>query len=531
MLDGPPTTDVDPDGRPPQPVAVIDIGATSVRMAIAQLRTDGGVRILENLSQAISLGKDSFIKGRLERATIEDCVRVMQIYAKKLTEYQIGRDEVRIVGTSAVREAANRLAFLDRLYIATGFDIEPFDEAELHRVTYLAVKPALERQPELSQKPVVVCEIGGGSTEVLGLVNDSIEFSQTYRLGSLRLRRTLEAYHAPTQRIRDIMEREIEKTANQIREHFATFDNREFVTMGSDMRFLGSLLRPGENFRVPVRLEMDEVDEVIDQLVGLSVDALVHRHHLSLPDAESLAPALLAYQHIAQALGVTHLWVASANIRDGLLRDMWMRKTRSAEFTQQVTQSALDLAERFHVDLDHAKHVAHLCRSLFAELKAVHQLESQFELLLVVAALLHEVGLAIGHRSFHKHSMYIIANSEVFGVGKHELRVISLVARYHRRASPQPVHAGYAELDREQRVVVSKMAALLRIAKALDDSRNQRIHEIDVEVRPDNVVIQIPGVEDLALEKIALQQQGTLFEEVFGKRVVLRARPAQRSTY
>ena len=93
------------------------------------------------------------------------------------------------------------------------------------------------------------------------------------------------------------------------------------------------------------------------------------------------------------------------------------------------------------------------------------------------------------------------------------------------------MHAGYAELDREQRVVVSKMAALLRIAKALDDSRNQRIHEIDVEVRPDNVVIQIPGVEDLALEKIALQQQGTLFEEVFGKRVVLRARPAQRSTY
>lgn len=516
---------------PTQPVAVIDIGATSVRMAIAQLMPEGNIRVLETLTQAISLGKDSFIKGKLERATIEDCVRVMRIYAEKLKEYQIGRDNVRVVATSAVREAANRLAFLDRIYIATGFDIEPFDEAQLHRVTYLAVKPALDRQPVLAQKPVVVCEIGGGSTEVLGLVDDNIEFSQTYRLGSLRLRRTLEAYHAPAVRIRDIMEREIDKTVNQIKEHFQAMGEQEFVTMGSDMRFLGSLLRPGENFSSPVRLELDQVEVMVDHLVGMNVDALVHKHHLSLPDAESLAPALLAYLHIAQALGVDHLWIVAANVRDGLLRDMWMRQTRSAEFTQQVTQSAIDLAERFHVDLAHARHVAGLCRRLYAQLVPEHQLDSRYELLLVVAALLHECGLAINNRSFHKHSMYIIANSEIFGIGKHELQLISLVARYHRRASPQPLHIGYAELDREERVVVSKMAAMLRIAKALDDSRNQRIHEINCEIRNDSVLIEIPGVEDLALEKIALQQQGALFEEVFGKKVMLRPRPIQRSSY
>lgn len=517
--------------HPTHPVAVIDIGATSVRMAIAQLLPEGRVRILENLTRAISLGKDSFIKGKLERGTIEDCVRVMKIYSEKLKEYQIGKHDVRVVATSAVREASNRLAFLDRIYIATGFDIEPFDEAQLHRVTYLAVKPALDRQPELSHKPIVVCEIGGGSTEVLGLVDNNIEFSQTYRLGSLRLRRTLEAFHAPSVRIRDIMEREIDKTANQLREQFQTFGNREFVTMGSDMRFLGSLLAPGENFSTPVKLELDQVEFTIDQLVVLGVDALVHKYHLSLPDAESLAPALLAYLHIAQALEVNHLWVVSANLRDGLLRDMWMRQTRSTEFTQQVTQSALDLAERFHVDLAHARHVAGLCRRLFAQLAPEHQLESRYELLLVVAALLHECGLAISNRSFHKHSMYIIANCEIFGIGKHELQLISLVARYHRRASPQPLHVGYAELDREERVVVSKMAAMLRIAKALDDSRNQRIHEIKCEINGDAVTIETPEVEDLALEKIALQQQGALFEEVFGKKVMLRPRQVHRTPY
>lgn len=514
--------------RAVRPVAVIDIGATSVRMAIAEVHRDGSVRLLENLAQSISLGKDSFIKGRLERATIEDCVRVLRVYVRKLREYQIGRDDVKVVATSAVREASNRLAFLDRLYIATGLDIEPFDEAELHRVTYLAVKPALERVPELAQRPVVVCEIGGGSTEVLGLDRDTIEFSQTFRLGSLRLRRTLEAYHAPAVRLRDIMEREIDKTAKQIREHLVSRGEREFVAMGGDIRFLAAQLRPGEVSETPICIPLDELTEGIDALASLSVDALVHKHHLSLPEAESLAPALLAYQHIAQALRVSHLWVASSNLRDGLLRDMWMRQTRSAEFTQQVIQSAVDLGHRFHFDAAHARHVSLLASRLFAELAPEHQLDRRYELLLNVAALLHEVGVAISNRSFHKHSMYVIANSEIFGVGKQELQLISLVARYHRRASPQPLHEGYADLDREDRVVVSKMAAMLRIAKALDDSRNQRIREFHCEIRSDAIVIEVPGVEDLALEKIALQQQGSLFEEVYGKRVVLRSRPAPR---
>ncbi|MEC9148042.1 MAG: exopolyphosphatase, partial [Planctomycetota bacterium] len=116
----------------PHPVALIDIGATSVRMAIAELQASGEGRILESLTQAVSLGKDSFIKGRLDRATIEDCVRVLKIYCHKLQEYQSHRrEDIRVVATSAVREASNRLAFLDRVYVATGLEVEPFDEAQL----------------------------------------------------------------------------------------------------------------------------------------------------------------------------------------------------------------------------------------------------------------------------------------------------------------------------------------------------------------------------------------------------------------
>ena len=133
----------------PRMVAVIDIGASSLRMQIAEIgQATGEIRKLESFSQAVSVGKDSFTTGRIEKSTIEDCVRVLQIYRDKLNEYGIvDPDEIRVIATSGVREAANQLAFSDRVFVATGFEIERFDEAELHRVTYLGILPFLKAIP------------------------------------------------------------------------------------------------------------------------------------------------------------------------------------------------------------------------------------------------------------------------------------------------------------------------------------------------------------------------------------------------
>ena len=154
-----------------KPVAVVDIGATSIRMAIGEIDEEGGVRTLESLSQAVSLGMDTFSERGIRKSTIEDCVRVLKSYRKILEEYEITDPEhIRVVATSAVREARNRLAFIDRVYIATGLEVEPIDEAEVNRVTYLGVQPHLQ-DSVLCQLPHDRHGGGGGSTELL-LVHD-----------------------------------------------------------------------------------------------------------------------------------------------------------------------------------------------------------------------------------------------------------------------------------------------------------------------------------------------------------------------
>ena len=195
-----------------RPVAVIDIGTTLIRMAIAEIGPEGDIRRLETLSQAVNLGKDTFTTGEIRKSTIEDCVRVLRSYQRVLREFQIeSPSQIRVVATSAVREANNRLAFLDRIYVATGIEVEPIDEAEVNRITYLGIQPLLKAEEQLASAQTIVIEVGGGNTEVLIIRDDDVLFAHTYRLGSLRLRETLESYRAPLGQMRRSEERRVGK--------------------------------------------------------------------------------------------------------------------------------------------------------------------------------------------------------------------------------------------------------------------------------------------------------------------------------
>ena len=509
--------------QPVKPVAVIDIGTSSVRMAVAEIDDQGGVRTLESLSQAVSLGKDTFSQGYIGKTTIEECVRVLRIYRQKLEEYQISNpDQLRVVATSAVREASNRLAFLDRIYIATGMEVEAIDEAEVSRVTYHGILPFLQEEPELDAARTVVIEVGGGSTELLIMKERNITFSHTYRLGSLRLRKMLEAFNAPTVKVQAMMQSQIERTVDEIRQHVPRDETVEMIALGGDVRFAVTQIEPDWNHDVLAKVPVESLERFTNDVFKYSPDELVQKFHLSFPHAETLGPALLTYTRLAQAFELKHVLVTNTNLRDGLLNEMAARDAWIDEFKMQIIRSALDLGRKFQFDEDHVQHVAILSQKLFQALQAEHQLDSRYELILYVAALLHEIGLYISQPAYHKHSQYLIQNSELFGLAKKDVLLVSLIARYHRRASPQPRHEGYSTLDRQQRVAVAKLAAILRVAIALDESRSQRIHELRCSPQDGQLVISIPHVQDLSLEQLALRQSGLLFEEIYGMTVMLR---------
>uniref|UniRef100_A0A7C2NXA5 Ppx/GppA family phosphatase n=1 Tax=Schlesneria paludicola TaxID=360056 RepID=A0A7C2NXA5_9PLAN len=508
---------------PPPAVAVIDIGATSIRMAVAELGEAGSVRLLTTLSQAVNIGKDTFTRGVIEKSTVEECVRILKSYKRILSEHRIERaEQLRCVATSAVREAQNRLAFIDRIYTATGISVTTLDEAEVNRITYHGVQPLLRSDGSLAGKNVIVTEVGGGSTELLLVKDADVLFAHTYRLGSLRLREMLEAYRAPQSMSRKLMETHIERVIDQIQQQESLATAQELVGLGGDLRFAAKQLVPDWKPEQTVRLPRAKLEQLTDTVLSLNEDKLVHRYHITFADAGTLGPALLAYAHLLRAFGVDEVVVANVSLRDGVLSEMATRGGWSEDFVNQVIRSALDLGRKFEFDEPHARHVMKLSKILFQTLRDEHHLEPRYELLLSVAALLHEIGLYVSTGSYHKHTMYLVNNSELFGLSRNDVMLVALAARYHRKSSPKPNHPLYASLDRDQRIAVGKMAAILRVADALDASHNQRFHELRLSREGGRLVISLPQVEDLSLEQLALKQSGSLFEETYGMPVLLR---------
>jgi exopolyphosphatase/guanosine-5'-triphosphate,3'-diphosphate pyrophosphatase len=146
-------------------------------------------------------------------------------------------------------------------------------------------------------------------------------------------------------------------------------------------------------------------------------------------------------------------------------------------------------------------------------------------MLLEAAAILHDIGIYISPTSHHKHSAYLVNASEVFGLRKSDKDIVSNVVRYHRRSLPKPTHTAYVSLPRADRTVVAKLAAILRVADALDNPHQQKVRDFSLERQQDNFALWVgPEAGDVSLERQAVQSKGDMFGEVFGGSIALKQR-------
>ena len=186
-----------------------------------------------------------------------------------------------------------------------------------------------------------------------------------------------------------------------------------------------------------------------------------------------------------------------------------------------MLHSAAVIAERYDVDMKHARHVAHLSSQLFKGTQELHQLTAEDALLLKIAALLHEVGNHISPKAHQLHSLYIVRHSEIFGLNDHDRLLVALITRYHRKACPEIGHAIYQDLTPVDRIRVAKLSALIRIADALERTHSQRVKNLTVQLSSAKAHLHLEGLVDATAERLALPTKANLFEDLFGLTVVL----------
>jgi len=506
------------DVASPELVAVLDMGASAIRLVIGEVGRDRKVRTIEEASRGVLLGRDTFSSGTIRSGTIDAALAALENFRHIIDNYHVAR--IRAVATSAVREARNVDLFLDRIQRRTGIAFAILDEAEESRLVFLAVQPALGRAAAWT----LLTEVGGGSTSLMLLHQGEPNRSAVYALGAIRLRQQL-ALHRLTHDVQlALLKRTVANVIEEIRLDNPLRRVTEMVAIGGDVRFAASqILDDGDDDGVR-EIPREAFLAFCDEVERLDEDQLVDRFRLPAVEAQTLVPSLLVYRTLLSETAATQLVVSDASLRTGILLDMVDPGGgfRPEAFERQVLASAEALGHKHRFDRAHGRHVSALATQMFDALEEEHGLGARERLLLQVAALLHDIGIYVSLRAHHKHSQYLLAASQIFGLSNEETAIVANIARYHRRGLPQKSHLPYISLNRHARLVVDKLAALLRVANALDAEHLQKVKTLRVRRHGGSWILELEGTGDLTMELLAATARGDMFAETFGQELIVR---------
>jgi exopolyphosphatase / guanosine-5'-triphosphate,3'-diphosphate pyrophosphatase len=497
--------------------AVIDVGSVSVRMEIVQITPEGEIKPMDSLYQSVQLGRDTFNGGRIRRNSIEQCVNAFRSFTAVLLEYGADlENDVTAVATSAVREARNCDTFLERLYVATGIWVQPIDGATVNRLTFLGVWPQIKERPKLLQKNICILEIGGGSTDLLGLQDGAVRFSRSYRFGSYRFREMVNALSISKQAELQVARNEIHSLLRSIDTDLGDVRNHKLILMGGEIRFAARRLHPEWTGASLLTLNLSSLRKMAAEYFPMNAEDVASRHNLPLEEAEILGFSLLAYTLIAEHFALKQVMLSGASLRSGLLAETGSSFRWREDFERQIISSACQVAEKYNCEMNHANCVEKLAMMIYREMQPEHKLAPRYALLLRVASILHDCGRFISLSSHHKHSQYLIENSDLFGLSRDDIKIVAMTARYHRRAEPKPTHPDYNALTRDEKLAINKLAAMLRVADALDNLHTQDVANCIVERRESELLFRFSTANDLNAARLALREKARLFEQIFG---------------
>ena len=514
---------------PPKPLilAVIEIGSTGIRLVVAEIDGKGGYKVLDRAGKQSRLGRDVFMTGMISREAVRECMAVLVSFRELIRGYGLSPKDTRVIATSALREAQNRDTFVDRVALQTGFRVDIVEDIEENHLMYLGVQHALQDERKLlSRSNALILEVGGGSTEIMLLRRGRMAGAHSLRIGTVRIDEQVRGAGVTQVYLRQFLEDNVRTSCDHLDAELPLESVKTFIVIGSDARLAASRLAASQAAASSDDYAIIERSDFIafaDEVAGLSPEDCVAKLRVPWSDAEGIGYSLTIERLFLERTGAECVVVPNVSIREGLLLSASLGPDTGieAEMRGQVVASAASLGRKFHYDEAHARHVADLSLAIYDALVREHGLGGRERLLMEVGGLLHDIGTFIKTSGHHKHGEYIVANSEIFGLSRADLTIVANIVRYHRKSPPASTHVNFIALPREDRVAVMKLAAILRVADALDRGHDQRVRDPTFERQEERFIIRAAGVVDLSLERLSLAEKGDMFEDVFGLEPVL----------
>ena len=501
--------------------AAIDIGSNSIRMLAAEVVGSSPFKTLASSRQVTRLGESVFRTGRVSQGAMDLCSNVLTQMA---AEYRAtGVVGVRAVGTSALRDASNRDEFLKRASAALETPVEVISGQEEARLIHLGVQ---RLWPHPTQR-VLILDIGGGSAELILSEHGRMTQAFSKQLGAVRLREVFLKSDPPDPRELHRLEGYIqERIVDAVRRFGPAPYDRAIATSATAAAVVCAVNRVPRAKRDTadrLRATLAQVREFYREVTTRDVEGRRKIPGIGPRRAEIIIPGVAMLLEALREFHLPKLYYSSAGLRDGIIADLAARGV-GREFSQLDSEQRrlmVQMTRRYGVPLPHARKVSALAHTLFDSLQSLHGLAPSYGKVLEAASYLHDIGHFISDTRHHRHSFYLVANSDMPGFTERERRLIANLCRYHRKSTPDVTHSQFQALDPEAKRAVTLLIPLLRLADALDRSNEQRVEWLECQIRSADVVLRLRSAQDVDLEQWAAERIADVFRSAYGRQLTI----------
>lgn len=465
------------------PAAVIDIGAHSARMLIAEVNfLSGSFTPLEELEMPVPLGSEVFRYARISDTAIHLLCSILDNYKRKMEEYKVAR--YCAVATSAVREAENAEIFIERVFHSTNIKLSILEGADEARLDYIAISGEREEKNGFFCKErTMIADIGTGACQISGYDKGKLLFTETLKVGTLRALELMPGTVSATAK-RQYLADIINKSSAELEHISSDLGAASLIVLGSSVRGLLPLLdlvaEKEENGKIAGKKKntkycfysREDFRKLYQKVCHAPTVTLCEKYLLSAEMAETVSPCCMILDNLFHITGAEKMILPMTSTKYLLLEDFIEQEQgrehkKQSSFDIQMKALLSGTAAKYRCLNDATIRTAAFCEYLFRRLERLHGLGEKERKILYASSMLYKCGLFINNEAYHKHSCYIIMNTQIPGLSLAERRLTALTVRYHRKSLPKNLHQEFAGLSGEERSIVNKLAAILRIGCAL----------------------------------------------------------------
>lgn len=497
--------------------AVIEIGTDSVRMRVCQF-SKGAVSTLDHLEYPVQLGHDVFEMGSISFENLRTLSAAVEKFSQALLSYNITKP--RVVSCTALRDAKNRSLVVDQLRVRNDVEVTVLEDSPEKATLYSHIVAKLEGTDCLGGGNSVIAHVGSGSIGVAVYDGSRIVYFQNISMGATKLQDILQNMHRSSQDFHIVVEEYLDTILNRVA--LGEFPIHNLIFTGTQIELVAKLCgakRGGEVYQVGVQ----SLTELYRSLRSLLPEAIALRYGIPEHDAAVLYTALAIYRAMLRFCpGAQTVCAPTVDIPGAVARCLLAPKAeaeREAFFRKSAIACAENTARRFGCDLTHSKYIRDCCGRLFDKLSKMHGLPPSKRLILELAAILHSCGSFVSVRQHNQCTYDLIKGMDLFGLTEAEVLETAFVAG--SVSDELDEHPDFSRLSVREKLAVSKLSAIFRLANALDKSHRQKLQGLKASIEEDRVLIKASAAGDTLLEQWAFEEAAPYFRDVFGLSPVL----------